>query len=1307
MPDWFDQFTAPAAPGAATTSGTWEFPEEEEEKPSGVGGYLTGFWNNINPIPAIKAVASMTADEWKLATEAADRKDYTAAIYHSLAGSPAGAALKIAKSAGAEQWDQLVKAREEFGKGNQGNAVGHFIAGITPLIGPASAKAGEKWAAGQKAEAAGEMTGLLADALVPIPAARAVKGAARVAGKVVNAAGLVDTPKILDRVSTGLMADAMIPSTSGANTVLTAEARKLAPDLVRREGLQAGSRGELFEKVDAHLNNARAQTAEVLTRHSADPNHFVPVKDLKNAIREQLKAINAKGASAMSARTVSGPRAAEVKALRHALEQVENFGSHVSLDELKTAYDGWTVGAAKGAKEGSSAAGWGKVRDVVEDVMSRGRPEVADALSTERLLTTAREILNVPGGAPPGILRRIPVIGQMLDMAMGGGSTYKVNVARGLAKAADNMRAGRTARAEAIIADTARKVGRGSTPAAATIDTSQFQPLDTSFLDEAGVPPPAAGPTPPPPVPHQMNVPHEFAAAGLEAPMPDATPAGFQPVLPPLPPQRPPRYAGNDFTTPPPSAPLPPQAPPGVQPNIAGPATPPGPGGPPPTAPIPPPTAAAGVPAMSLEDALRRIEAGDPQLAVPPTPDPRQQVVPPPPPPGPLLVEPSATVVPQGPLPPTAAPLGIPYASVAAQMQKRGLQGTAKWFGITPEQVQGILAEGGAARPMPMAERAPVAPQAPFDPAYVARSVRANGVEKTARLLGVSTEEVGRLMKPPRIPVEPTPPPPARMTNYTPPEDLAPPRAPAPNASPATLETVRWRRRMLEPDANGVPANDPVVVRELIRDALDKNIQPEDYASIPELQAAVTGKAVTPPPAPTPRTPRAAEPEPPPQPRVPVRAMGADEQTVRQQLVADAAAERARKAAQPKVKDPNEALAVTQPITERVNSTLGKATDRLNKMLDEGRVTTEEALPLLERLESLEGSIRERLATGSVTRGELDMFTQAAEGLNPPKRVNRELANNVAAIDVLREKLATGETLTKAQRDNLAKLVTETRAHPDLTPEQKAIVDRPIGKITILKEPRSGAAPSFTMGTKRFTPTFDNPLDRTAYVLGSKGLSDASRKQYTKYLMKELDLPKEGVAQYTQEVLRRTREEAYAAPTPGKINVSVEPALVDAIRNEYRTMPQANQLLEWFAGQNVADMTNLQIAQGIARARGEVIPTMGSRRLHQKTMQDAVQAVRDAHRIAQIKSTIGRGQALTEVIGRTDAAAEASKTAATNAKQSGARQAIIERQAQRDAIKAARREARQQMSSGMSNTPVYELDAEGLPIPPKMPKKKR
>lgn len=151
-------------------------PEVSGPDGSAVGRFLSNAGEMLNPVTAVKGIASAIADPMAALS----------GIYEASAG-------------------QYGKAREAVGRGDYLQAVGH-AGGMVPLIGPAAAEAGEQIASGDISGGLGKGAGLVLGAGVAGPATRmvgrTVRPAAKRAGESLYQSALKPTKSVLKDVRT-------------------------------------------------------------------------------------------------------------------------------------------------------------------------------------------------------------------------------------------------------------------------------------------------------------------------------------------------------------------------------------------------------------------------------------------------------------------------------------------------------------------------------------------------------------------------------------------------------------------------------------------------------------------------------------------------------------------------------------------------------------------------------------------------------------------------------------------------------------------------------------------------------------------------------------------------------------------------------------------------------------------------------------------------------------------------------------------------------------------------------------------------
>jgi hypothetical protein len=172
LPPGFELVSEPKLPDG------FELVQTENEQSSPVARFLGGAWQNLNPLTAVKGLAT--------------------AVAHPI---DTGAAILSA------QGEQFKKAADDYSKGRYSEMVGHGAAGLLPLLGPAAAAAGERIGEGDVAGGLGEGTGLVGSMFLgpkagkgAAKATRAAQGAATEAAERVVSSSL-KVPKTLTKAN--------------------------------------------------------------------------------------------------------------------------------------------------------------------------------------------------------------------------------------------------------------------------------------------------------------------------------------------------------------------------------------------------------------------------------------------------------------------------------------------------------------------------------------------------------------------------------------------------------------------------------------------------------------------------------------------------------------------------------------------------------------------------------------------------------------------------------------------------------------------------------------------------------------------------------------------------------------------------------------------------------------------------------------------------------------------------------------------------------------------------------------------------
>ena len=234
---------APAAPPAA--GGFW----------NGVGNFLGGVAETVNPLPAVQRYAIQPALDVAKSIHDGDGAGLLGAVQRL---NPAGAIASDVMNAQVGQGQQAI---DQAKQGNYAEAAGHAGAALLPVLGPAAAQAGETIGSGETARGLGQATGLIGGVLLPhavgprladagaAVATRAGDLATNTLNRVVDSA-----PRPLSPDATALAGRLNVPLTrgmqGGSKTIQAAEkmlGHSVAPDLYEplleqaRQGVTAGA----------------------------------------------------------------------------------------------------------------------------------------------------------------------------------------------------------------------------------------------------------------------------------------------------------------------------------------------------------------------------------------------------------------------------------------------------------------------------------------------------------------------------------------------------------------------------------------------------------------------------------------------------------------------------------------------------------------------------------------------------------------------------------------------------------------------------------------------------------------------------------------------------------------------------------------------------------------------------------------------------------------------------------------------------------------------------------------------------------
>lgn len=414
-------------------------------------------------------------------------------LYNTVA-HPIDTATGIARQARDEARTAVDAARQ----GEYSRAVGHGLAAVVPVLGPAAAEAGEQIASGDIAGGAGKATGILAPFGI-VPAAKAVAASvpARLAGVAADA---------LESGAASRVADVMSPKgSSAAIKRLSNRAVDVAPDLLKRGDAGSWSREGMHANVKAGLADAEAAldaAADARLNGRAFPTQPLIADLMKKRQRLVAEAVEgSKPERATTQRTSpivdeSGrpitvteqqrqaigkdvepaPNSDRIAAIDQAIKELRGLGPVARYESLRKVRQAWDQPAsvkynpsmtADFLKNQGYASGAADVTGTLRESLAAMDPETAAANQTYALYRSADDVMAATAElekAKPKVGRKIMarltgatvggqtagaggavagfVFGPALDAAIESGVTTRLQTAQTMANLAKAIRAG-------------------------------------------------------------------------------------------------------------------------------------------------------------------------------------------------------------------------------------------------------------------------------------------------------------------------------------------------------------------------------------------------------------------------------------------------------------------------------------------------------------------------------------------------------------------------------------------------------------------------------------------------------------------------------------------------------------------------------------------------------------------------------------------------------------------------------------------------------------------------------------------------
>lgn len=231
----------------------------------------------------------------------------------------------------ADQGTQAIQAARE---GRSSEAIGHGIAAVVPVVGPAAAHAGEQIASGDVAGGLGTSAGLLAPAL----AMPAVRAAGRVVGKAAGVIAPTQRELVLQRLegyANKPFAEAMTPTGSSKEIrTLGKQAAKVAGDV--REGTTAVTPSGLRAQIADHLEATSAKLDDAYDAIPKNVGHSTgPILSKLQAAKQALYVEGTGG------KVLPAAKADRAAALTQAIQEVKQLGPFTNTDNLAKLRNNW------------------------------------------------------------------------------------------------------------------------------------------------------------------------------------------------------------------------------------------------------------------------------------------------------------------------------------------------------------------------------------------------------------------------------------------------------------------------------------------------------------------------------------------------------------------------------------------------------------------------------------------------------------------------------------------------------------------------------------------------------------------------------------------------------------------------------------------------------------------------------------------------------------------------------------------------------------------------------------------------------
>lgn len=388
---------------------------------------------------------------------------------------------------GMAQQQQYEQALEALQAGDYAAGLGHGLAWLTPLLGPAAAQAVETAQAGDYARASGQAVGLLAPMKLP-----ARLGGRTVAGTMAQGAGelLGEAGTRLADAGVRKYAKELTPQVGREKLRFAEMAKRAAPVLAREKGFGALTSEGLYDKIAEARFQRRIELNQAY--QGVPKTRAYPTAPILKRLDEAIKKLQIRGMGANAGTIDPVTRAERIRTLRIARRQVQQLGNLINIDNLRSLATAFQEGGEAAytpnivsdyLKARGKGMGWADAGRAVREFLVEREPQtrVANArFSIIEAASDAMEAFRDTEFVRParGRTYTAGIIGGLAGHGMGGASetlmgaaiammvakvehsaTGQITLARTLTRVGDLVRRGRQAEAVALLGRTAEGLG--------------------------------------------------------------------------------------------------------------------------------------------------------------------------------------------------------------------------------------------------------------------------------------------------------------------------------------------------------------------------------------------------------------------------------------------------------------------------------------------------------------------------------------------------------------------------------------------------------------------------------------------------------------------------------------------------------------------------------------------------------------------------------------------------------------------------------------------------------------------------------